>query len=89
MSLRENTKPIRSVLFCPGDNEEKVRQCYAAGADALMIDLEEPRTPFTEPQREAARKNVAKILESLPASGGPQLFSRVQPPEMSPGWMRS
>jgi citrate lyase subunit beta/citryl-CoA lyase len=81
MSLRENTKPIRSVLFCPGDNEAKVRECYAAGADALMIDLEEPRTPFTEPQREAARQNVAKILASFPDKGGPQIFARVQPPD--------
>jgi citrate lyase subunit beta/citryl-CoA lyase len=81
MSLRDNAKPLRSILFAPGDNEEKVRACYSAGADAIMIDLEEPRTPFTEPQREAARRNVAAILESLPASGGPQIFARVQPPE--------
>ncbi|MDB5394947.1 MAG: hypothetical protein JWM91_2453 [Rhodospirillales bacterium] len=78
---RENVKPLRSVLFCPGDNEEAVRKCYAAGADAIMIDLEEPRTPFTEPQREAARENVAKILASFPDKGGPQIFARVQPPE--------
>jgi citrate lyase subunit beta/citryl-CoA lyase len=78
---RENVKPLRSVLFCPGDNEEAVRKAYAAGADAIMIDLEEPRTPFTEPQREAARQNVAKILASFPDKGGPQIFARVQPPE--------
>jgi citrate lyase subunit beta/citryl-CoA lyase len=78
---RENVKPLRSVLFCPGDNEESVRKCYAAGADAIMIDLEEPRTPFTEPQREAARENVKNILASFPDKGGPQIFARVQPPE--------
>lgn len=78
---RENVKPLRSVLFCPGDNEEAVRKAYAAGADAIMIDLEEPRTPFTEPQRQAARQNVANILASFPDTGGPQIFARVQPPE--------
>src|SRR4051812_391649 len=81
MSLRENAKPLRSILFCPGDNEEALHRCYAAGPDAMMIDLEEPRTPFTEPQREAARANVARFLESRPASGGPQIFARVQPPD--------
>ena len=78
---RENAKPLRSVLFCPGDNGAAVRKAYAAGADAIMIDLEEPRTPFTEPQRETARQNVAAILASLPDSGGPQIFARVQPPQ--------
>lgn len=78
MSLRENAKPLRSILFCPGDNEEALHRCYDARPDAMMIDLEEPRTPFTEPQREAARATVARFLESRPA-GGPQFFARVQP----------
>jgi citrate lyase subunit beta/citryl-CoA lyase len=69
------------LLFCPGDNEAAVRQAYAAGADAIMIDLEEPRTPFSETQREAARENVKTIIASFPDSGGPQIFARVQPPE--------
>ncbi len=79
MTPKEKAKPIRSLLFCPGDNEDEVRECYAAGADAIMIDLEEPRTPFTEPQREATRKLVKGILDSFPAEGGPQIFARVQP----------
>ena len=78
---KEKAKPIRSLLFCPGDNEAEVRACYEAGADAIMIDLEEPRTPFSEEQRVKTRKQVANILDSFPEKGGPQIFARVQPPK--------
>lgn len=78
--VRENVRPLRTVLFCAGDNEKAVRAAYASGADSIMIDLEEPRTPFPEVEREKARSLVVSILQSLPKEEGPQIFARVQPP---------
>jgi citrate lyase subunit beta/citryl-CoA lyase len=53
----------------------------ASGADSIVIDLEEPRTPFPEAAREAARQVVEKFLaDARPAYGTPLVFARVQPP---------
>jgi citrate lyase subunit beta/citryl-CoA lyase len=79
MDKKDAVKPIRAILFCPGDREDEIRKAYDAGSDAIMIDLEEPRTPYSEEQREATRKMVNKLLQTLPKKGGPQIFARVQP----------
>lgn len=79
MSTKDTVKPIRSLQFCAGDREDEVRKCYESGADAIMIDLEEPRTPFTEMQREKTRQMIRELLSSMPKKGGPQIFARVQP----------
>ena len=79
MSKKDGVKPIRSLLFCPGDREDEVRKAYESGADAIMIDLEEPRTPYSEEQRDTTRKMVNKLLQTMPKKGGPQVFARVQP----------
>src|SRR5204862_7930696 len=53
------------------------------GADSVVIDLEEPRTPFPESSREAARDVVAAFLRDVGEDGStsqPMLFARVQPP---------
>lgn len=76
---KENAKPIRSLLFCPGDNEQAVREAYAAGADAIAIDLEEPRAPFSEEQRKQSRRQLTGILDSFPQTGVSKIFVRVQP----------
>ena len=75
---KDSVKPIRSLLFCAGDREDEIRKALSSGADAVMIDLEEPRTPYTEEQRETTRKMVNALLKGLP-KGGPQIFARVQP----------
>jgi citrate lyase subunit beta/citryl-CoA lyase len=75
---KDTVKPIRSLLFCAGDREEEIRKALSSGADAVMIDLEEPRTPYTENQRETTRVMVNGLLKSLPKKG-PQIFARVQP----------
>ncbi len=52
----------------------------ASGADALFLDLEEPRTPCTESTRVTARKLVREFLENAPTGkGAPRYFVRVQP----------
>ena len=72
-------RPIRTLLFCAGDDEDGLHTGYASGADAIVIDLEEPRTPFPEAKRERARAMVRELVSSK-GGGGPVMFSRVQPP---------
>jgi len=59
---RDDAKPIRSLLYTPGDQEARIAQNAASGADALFLDLEEPRTPCTEETRIRARKLVREFL---------------------------
>ncbi len=76
---KESAKPLRTVLFCAGSEEDDIREGFASGADSIVIDLEEPRTPFSEAQRNDARALVKSFLASLPPTG-PTVFVRVQNP---------
>jgi citrate lyase subunit beta/citryl-CoA lyase len=76
---KHDAKPLRTVLFCAGSEEDDIREGFASGADSIVIDLEEPRTPFSEAQREDARKLVGGFITSLPPTG-PVVFVRVQNP---------
>ena len=76
---KHDAKPLRTVLFCAGSEEKDIREGFASGADSIVIDLEEPRTPFSEAQREDARALVKSFLASLPPTG-PIVFVRVQNP---------
>jgi citrate lyase subunit beta / citryl-CoA lyase len=68
------------LLYTPGDQEQRMADNLSSGADALFLDLEEPRTPCTEATRETARKLVREFLESAPDEPGtPRFFVRVQP----------
>ncbi len=50
---------IRSFLFVPGDSERKLEKARSAGADALIIDLEDSVTPEARPTaRELARQHA-------------------------------
>jgi citrate lyase subunit beta / citryl-CoA lyase len=89
---KADAKPIRTLLFVPGTDEERLYRSVEHGADAVMIDLEEPRTPFPEAARDEARAVVRAFLDSDPATGRgptgsapsgprtPRWFARVQPP---------
>ena len=46
-----DVRPLRSVLFCGGDRPEDIDRAFGSGADSIVLDLEEPRTPFPEPER--------------------------------------
>lgn len=59
---RPATVPLRSVLFVPGSEADELDAALDSGADALVIDLEEPRTPFTDTDRVAARSLVRRFL---------------------------
>lgn len=38
-------RPLRSLLFCPGDSERKIGKALESGADAVIIDLEDSIAP--------------------------------------------
>ena len=59
-------RPLRSVLYFAGDVPEDVAKSESNGSDAVMLDLEEPRAPFPEPERERARAVVGEFLRSAP-----------------------
>jgi citrate lyase subunit beta/citryl-CoA lyase len=51
---------LRSLLFVPGDSERKFAKAQGAGADALILDLEDSVAP---PQKAAAREIVGRLAE--------------------------
>ncbi|HMC40013.1 MAG TPA: aldolase/citrate lyase family protein [Acidimicrobiales bacterium] len=78
---QSDAKPIRTLLFVPGSDVDRIERAAGSGADAVMIDLEEPRTPFPEAERERARAGVRAFLDSEQAGRAPlRWFARVQPP---------
>ena len=63
---KRNAKPLRSLLFTPGDQEARIAENVKSGADALFLDLEEPRTPCPESTRVRARGLVREFLDDAP-----------------------
>jgi citrate lyase subunit beta/citryl-CoA lyase len=66
---------LRSLLFVPGDSERKFAKGRAAGADVLILDLEDAVAPS---MKEAARTTVAGWLGEADAVEA-SLFVRVNP----------
>jgi citrate lyase subunit beta / citryl-CoA lyase len=75
-----DARPLRTVLFCAGDQPDDLERGFRSGADSIVIDLEEPRTPFPESERVKAREAVRELLDQPGAVGEPLIFARVQPP---------
>ncbi len=75
-----DARPLRSVLFCAGDRTQDIDAGLASGADSIVVDLEEPRTPFPEVERENARRAVRILFDQPRQDGEPLIFARVQPP---------
>jgi citrate lyase beta subunit len=69
------TLPYRSLLFVPGDDGAALRAAFAAGADAVVADLEDLVPAARKP---AARSTVAELL---PALEGAARLVRVNAPE--------
>ena len=61
---RAGARPLRTVLFTGGHDLGGIEAAVSSGADSVVIDLEEPRTPFPESERVAARG--ASCAGSLP-----------------------
>lgn len=56
----------RTYLFVPGNRPERFEKALAAGADAVIIDLEDAVAPG---EKDAAREAVAAWLAARPAGG--------------------
>lgn len=64
MNEPRDVRNCRTLLFVPGDKPERFAKAAAAGADAIVIDLEDAVQPVS---RAAARQHIVDWLESLPA----------------------
>jgi citrate lyase subunit beta/citryl-CoA lyase len=64
---------MRSWLFVPGDSESKLAKAAAAGADVLILDLEDS---VALPRKPAAREMVAATLRGARAA---QIYVRINP----------
>lgn len=56
----------RSVLFTPGDREDRMQKALTLGADTVCFDLEDAVAPAS---KEAARHAVVRVLQSAPPGG--------------------
>ncbi|MFH9008691.1 HpcH/HpaI aldolase/citrate lyase family protein [Streptomyces afghaniensis] len=70
--------PLRSLLFVPGLRTDWLPKARAAGADAVVLDLEDA---VPAPDKPLARARVAEALAEAAAepAGGMALFVRVNP----------
>ncbi|MCP3956427.1 MAG: CoA ester lyase [bacterium] len=59
---------LRSYLFAPGDNERLLGKVFAAGADAVVLDLEDAVAPN---RKDAARQLVRRALEERTSTDPP------------------
>lgn len=67
----------RSWLFIPGDSDKKLGKADAAGADALILDLEDAVAPEAKPM---AREKVGQFLRDRPFDyRGSALWVRINP----------
>ncbi|MFK7957900.1 MAG: CoA ester lyase [Lysobacterales bacterium] len=68
---------IRSWLFVPGDSDKKLSKGLLAGADAIIVDLEDAVAPAS---KAAARDRVSGFLKDNSPKDRPcQLWVRVNP----------
>jgi citrate lyase subunit beta/citryl-CoA lyase len=64
---------LRSLLFVPGDRPDRMEKALGAGADALILDLEDAVAPAAKAE---ARRAVAGFLES---NSRARLWVRINP----------
>lgn len=64
---------LRTLLFVPGDRPDRVPKAASAGADAIVIDLEDA---VAVSRKETARQGTAEALAGLPG-GGPVVTVRI------------
>ncbi len=64
---------LRSLLFVPGDRPDRMEKALRAGADALILDLEDAVAAAAKPE---ARRAVAAFLDANSTS---PLWVRINP----------
>lgn len=57
----------RTLLYAPGDREDRAQKCLASAADCAVLDLEDAVAPDRKAE---ARDVVHRVLASTPAGGG-------------------
>ncbi|TGQ69878.1 MAG: CoA ester lyase [Mesorhizobium sp.] len=65
---------MRSLLFVPGDSERKLKKGFGAGADVVIIDLEDSVAPQN---KAAARETAARFIAGHRAQTGSAIYIRV------------
>ena len=70
-------RPVRSHLYAPGNNERLLERVMGAGADAVVLDLEDA-VPL--PEKGRARALVAEAVRARRAEPEPLVFVRVNHP---------
>lgn len=66
---------MRSLLFVPGDSERKLARATEAGADVLLVDLEDSVAPANKPS--ARRTAAAFVAEAVRRTPRPLVYVRV------------
>ncbi|HEX8977562.1 MAG TPA: CoA ester lyase [Solirubrobacteraceae bacterium] len=66
--------PIRSYLYAPGSNPRVMEKALGAGADAVILDLEDAVGPD---DKLVARDRVAAVITGAGAAGGGELHVRI------------
>jgi len=69
----EDGRLMRSLLFVPGDSERKLEKGFSAGADVVIVDLEDSVAPDNKP---LARRLAPDVIRTRRA-GGPLVYVRV------------
>ncbi len=67
----DNMKPIRTLLFAPGNRPDRVAKALGLGADAVIMDFEDA-VPIAE--KESCRPVVRDLLDKNP---GKRMFVRI------------
>ena len=70
------TQALRSYLFAPADNQRILDKVFTAGADAVVLDLEDAVAPSA---KAAARETLRKNLETLSPTDAPPVWVRINP----------
>jgi citrate lyase subunit beta/citryl-CoA lyase len=73
--MAPNPRPRRSLLFVPGDDTHKLDRAACAGADTLILDLEDAVPPD---RKDLARGEVSARIRD-PAFAGSEVAVRINP----------
>jgi citrate lyase subunit beta/citryl-CoA lyase len=68
------SRAIRSYLFAPADNQRILDKVFTAGADAVVLDLEDAVAPAA---KAAARETLRSNLEGPSTPGRPPIWVRI------------
>jgi citrate lyase subunit beta/citryl-CoA lyase len=69
----DEVRPVRSLLFIPGNRPDWMPKAVASGADAVVFDLE-GSLPYAD--KEAGRRSVRAVIDAADPAG-PAVFVRV------------